>query len=551
MTTESTRQSTELPPFVAPGPGSWELDRSHLSRPVAHFISDFWPDAFTRGMRSAFSRYGAPINGLQAALINGFVYHRVMPAPEAEFPARIEAAAETFATKRWRADLQRWDTEVKPRNIARHRELQAIDPATLDDDGLLAHLAVCRDHFAEMAETHHSFNSAAMTPVGDLIAHMSAWAPEVSTSEVLALLQGASPVSSGLADEMAALLDAIARDDTARALVNRDDPAALQELCALPGAAGAAAREYVDMVGYRLLDSVEPGYPYALEQPEILLRGIRAALDADSRAVDDAESTKAATDRVREAVPAEHRAEFDELLAEARLLYRLRDERGLYCDVWSAGIVRRVVLAVGARLAMRGALLATEHAMDATYDELCAMLRGTGGPSAAEVATRAHWRATAHADDVPIHLGDPPAPPPPLELLPPPMARATAAVQTVIMNMFAEVEHVHTAESITGIAASNGSYEGTVRLVRSPADFGRIEPGDVLLTSCTTEAFNIILPLLGAIVTDRGGLLSHPAIVAREYGIPAVVGTREASRLIADGTRVRVNGTTGEVLVLE
>ena len=131
------------------------------------------------------------------------------------------------------------------------------------------------------------------------------------------------------------------------------------------------------------------------------------------------------------------------------------------------------------------------------------------------------------------------------------MARATAAVQTVIMNMFAEVEHVHTAESITGIAASNGSYEGTVRLVRSPADFGRIEPGDVLLTSCTTEAFNIILPLLGAIVTDRGGLLSHPAIVAREYGIPAVVGTREASRLIADGTRVRVNGTTGEVLVLE
>ena len=66
----------------------------------------------------------------------------------------------------------------------------------------------------------------------------------------------------------------------------------------------------------------------------------------------------------------------------------------------------------------------------------------------------------------------------------------------------------------------------------------------------TTEAFNILLPLLGAIVTDNGGLLSHSAIVAREYGIPGVVGTREATERIADGTLVRVDGTAGEVTVL-
>jgi phosphoenolpyruvate synthase/pyruvate phosphate dikinase len=66
----------------------------------------------------------------------------------------------------------------------------------------------------------------------------------------------------------------------------------------------------------------------------------------------------------------------------------------------------------------------------------------------------------------------------------------------------------------------------------------------------TSEAFNILLPLLGGIVTDNGGLLSHAAIVAREYGIPGVVGTREATRLIPDGARVRVNGDAGEVEVL-
>ena len=69
--------------------------------------------------------------------------------------------------------------------------------------------------------------------------------------------------------------------------------------------------------------------------------------------------------------------------------------------------------------------------------------------------------------------------------------------------------------------------------------------GDVLVTATTTESFNIVLPLLGAIVTDSGGLLSHAAIVSREYGIPGVVGCRDATALIADGARVRVDGDRG------
>lgn len=73
---------------------------------------------------------------------------------------------------------------------------------------------------------------------------------------------------------------------------------------------------------------------------------------------------------------------------------------------------------------------------------------------------------------------------------------------------------------------------------------------DILVTPSTTESFNIVLPLLGAIVTDTGGLLSHAAIVSRELGIPGVVGTRGASKQIADGAALRVDGLTGEVFVL-
>ena len=69
----------------------------------------------------------------------------------------------------------------------------------------------------------------------------------------------------------------------------------------------------------------------------------------------------------------------------------------------------------------------------------------------------------------------------------------------------------------------------------------------MLVTRNTGPSFNVVLPLLGAIVTDRGGQLSHAAIVAREYGIPAVVGTREATTMFPDGALVRVDGDKGIV----
>ena len=101
-----------------------------------------------------------------------------------------------------------------------------------------------------------------------------------------------------------------------------------------------------------------------------------------------------------------------------------------------------------------------------------------------------------------------------------------------------------------GIAASKGVYEGPARRVSGPSEFGQIAKGDVLVTESTTEAFNILLPLLGGNDTDKVGLLSHAAIVSREYGIPGVVGTREATGRIANGVLIRVDGDAGEVTVL-
>lgn len=124
------------------------------------------------------------------------------------------------------------------------------------------------------------------------------------------------------------------------------------------------------------------------------------------------------------------------------------------------------------------------------------------------------------------------------------------AAGIALQALFGSSEAAHDEFKLRGLAASRGVYEGPARRVSHPAEFDRIVRGDVLVTESTTEAFNILLPLLGAIVTDSGGLLSHSAIVAREYGIPGVVGTRDATRRIADGGRVRVDGDKGEVWVL-
>ena len=117
-------------------------------------------------------------------------------------------------------------------------------------------------------------------------------------------------------------------------------------------------------------------------------------------------------------------------------------------------------------------------------------------------------------------------------------------------SVFASSQAPHEESTVRGLAASGGVYEGVARRVAGPTEFDRIVEGDVLLTESTTEAFNILLPLLGAIVTDSGGLFSHSAIVAREYGIPGVVGTRDATDRIRDGARVRVDGDAGEVTEL-
>jgi rifampicin phosphotransferase len=101
---------------------------------------------------------------------------------------------------------------------------------------------------------------------------------------------------------------------------------------------------------------------------------------------------------------------------------------------------------------------------------------------------------------------------------------------------------------ITGSPASGGLATGRVAVIREPAEFDRLAPGDVLVCPYTNPAWTTLFQRAAAVVVDSGGPASHAAIVAREYGIPAVMGTGTGTSILTDGQLVTVDGTNGRVI---
>jgi len=529
--------------FTPPDANTWKQDAAHSPRPLTRWKYETFAEPFVRGFKEGTARYGLMFDHLEPAVVNDFLYYRDRVVDDgAEATRRFEAAKRAFEDKIWLEDLDRWDREIKPDSIRRNRALETTPMRSLDTEGFIRHLEAVRENTAEMVYRHHIFTVASVFPVGHYLAHAAEWT-KLDSGTLLAPLRGSSPVSLGAWDELlevgARLRDSGVGPASYPGMSAADTLAALR---ARTDALGAAVRAYFDAVGMRLAGSYDLGDPCAIELPEMMLGAIWASREQSARVETDDAATK-----VRTAVPAEHRAAFDELLDHARRINRLRDERGIYNDLWGNGIARQTLLEAGRRLVAAGQIDDAALAIEATHDELLAALRGTTRAPVEAWRERAEWRRTA--PEAPLFLGPPPSPPPPPDGLPPHALAAMRAFVTVLGELFGSAPESQ-GKTILGRAVSPGTYTGRARLILDTADMNRLAEGDVLVTTATSAGFNVVLPLLGAIVTDRGGQLSHAAIVAREYGIPAVVGTLRATSTIPDGARVEVDGTQGFVRLL-
>ncbi len=104
---------------------------------------------------------------------------------------------------------------------------------------------------------------------------------------------------------------------------------------------------------------------------------------------------------------------------------------------------------------------------------------------------------------------------------------------------------------VKGLPAAFGIAEGIARIVTGPEEFDRVKKGEIMVCIMTNPAWVMVFTKIAAVVCDAGGALAHPAVVAREFGIPAVVGTTNATQRIKTGDRIRVNGSTGIVDILQ
>lgn len=547
--------------FEAPGPGTWALDTTHNSGAMTLYTSQCF-SGLPRGFHECLEKYGILLDRLQPAFIHGFFFMQQVgvvgkpgggPPPKfmlqllfkihPKLRARTKAAHASIQSRRWLQDLEEWDV-LKQDSITRNTRMQSVDLAGLDREGLIAHLEACFENAEEMVYRHHKYSVGSILPIGRFL-DVATRSSGLSAVEVAPLLKGSTPVSLGIGkDQLVALAAAVTAAGLGRQELESLEPEAALSLLRDNAAVSTALDDYLAVAGHMLIGGYCISEKTLNESPNIIVARILDALEPRGMTEFDADLEQS----IREKIPEADREEFDICLLDARKANRMRDERGIYNDIWGAGISRSAILEAGRRLQEEGILSQAELALDASHQELLGLLRGEASVAGEELSERREWRLNKNIDEVPEFLGDAPAEPPPVEWLPAKLQPTMRAFGIVMGNVFDEPRDV--VEKICGLPVSPGVYEGIAKVIISTRDFDRLEKGDILVTKNTSAGFNVVLPIIGALVTDRGGILSHAAIVSREYGIPGVVGTKVASQRIKDGDRIRVNGDSGEVELL-
>lgn len=544
----------------APGPGVWQLDVSHFSRPLTRYIRDRYCVAYEEGQALSLARYGMPLRTIGARTVDGFLYIQPMPlsgppgaAPPPDFVLRLlcriapplrrcrKIATQALESRQWREDARRWSEEVWPRLQAAHERDQGVDLVALSDAELLEHLDRVTDTFFESMVAHFDTNPATMFPTGRLLTFIHAHT-DVDGAEVMGAIRARSTVVEADMELLAHLREALAGEP--EETLEGPPAEVLSALREREDEVGARARAWLDRVEARQIWAGDVYLPTGRELPQLLVEQLRAHNEAASEP-----DHNAGADALRARLPESVREEFDSLLTEARSTAYLRDERCAVGDAWAGGIVRLALLEVGRRLEERGLVHSASDAVHLTRAELESLLDGGSGPDLAEVAAHAAAQRRSTETAPPYLGGDQPVPPPSANALLEPLGSMVASVMTYVEAMEGDLGTYHDDE-LRGTPASPGEYVGVARVVHDPTDFGKVRRGDILVARATMPSYNGALAVAGAVVTDRGGALSHAAIVSRELGIPAVVGTINATKLIKDGARLRVNGTAGEVEVL-
>jgi pyruvate,water dikinase len=528
--------------------GFWNLDKMHAPRPVSPLSFDLVVRTLAEGFTKANEDYDCPIMA-STREINHYLYFAFHPVPdEAEVARRMVHYHEKLAEKVPSVG-RTWEEQWKPEVIASNVPLKTADWSSLGDEQLVAKLDELTDRmrYQWWIHGHINFVLLSSSAFGDLYDRVMQ--PEEPT-EAYRMLQGFPTTSVDAAKGLWALSRLALTEPVLRKLFETMQGAEL--LAALDETdEGRQFRRQLDEFLFEYGWRHDAVYDLAdvpwHENPAIPLGNIRAMMglpeseDPDLQYQANVAAREQLFAKLREklADDPDTMAKFDELYEAARYSFPLTEDHAFYIDQMYIAVFRRFVLAVGDRLVANGVFDQPDDVFFLYRDEVVDALQN-GGDQRALVAARRTSFERAGKVTPPSPLGTPPPEPD----VPDPYI---TAVVTRLLGVRPPEESTD-PNVIKAVAGSPGVYTGKARVCRSLAQgTAELEAGEIMIVEMTLPPWVPLFSLAGAVVTDVGGILSHSAIVARECGVPAVVGTNIGTTVISTGQTITVDGNNGVV----
>jgi pyruvate,water dikinase len=567
-----TRPITTALPDVTPVPvevpaGHWEREGSHVPRPLTPFTGSIFYDLANGGLRSAIAEFGLLIETIEYRDIGGWTYMRTVPLGGKDRPPppnwlipilirlvrpmrlRVRQSVKAVRSDMSGRVIDRWLREWQPELASRIAASLSVDLSGLSDEELEDELTSTLQLLEEGARRHFILHLAIALPLADLAftsRELIGW----GEARIWDLLAGLSVMSTEPARRLADLTRRVETQPVLRAILARGGPQALEMLAAADPDFAQELTTYLEQFAGRAL-GYEVAEPTLAESKgltlSLLTHQVADGFDPAAQAAESAERRRLALAEARSALATQSpagRERWEEARARAERAYPIREDNVFYTISAPVALVRYSTLEIGNRLAQRLQLDAPDDIFFLTREEAVDALNDR--QARVELVTkRRHERACVEAHPGPFSYGEDPSPPPSLESLPGEARIANQALLWYVEQVFGGRRQP--GDEVRGMAASPGRYRGPVRIVTSDRDFHKLAPGDVLVCPTTSPAWSVLFPSIGGLVTDSGGILSHPAIIAREYRIPAVVSTGTATELLRDGQIVTVDGTTGVV----
>jgi pyruvate,water dikinase len=547
---------------------SWMRDRLHNPGQTSPLTFDVISHCFTEGAFRAMRAMSAPIADWLSRRINSYTYNSIVPvtgAPE-EMAAR-GAAAEEYMTDAMGRVGKRWLDEFLP-EIHEHLAVwEKFDLAGSSMDDLLEHLDDTLARFTRLCDVHMLAIVPAYVAISELDECYRDLFPDSGPFGGVRLVQGhmnktvevghelwkLSRVALTSPEVVAAIGTTAERRASADVLAELDTTEAGRAF-----AAGLA--DYLEVYGQRGDVFFDLDRPAWIEDPTPAFDSLRSYMAQPDTADPAATVAQLAAERdqivaeTRERLagyPAPVRGQFEFLLEAATIGVVISEDHGFWIDFRSAYKVRQVLVEFGRRLTAANEIGQPEDAFFLTLDELResavavalgAPCRAAGDPARARVVERRRAEMERFAAvRPPDGLGAPPQPPPSDD----PFSRT--------FGKFFGGPPPAPAEGEEGLVRGNpggpGRVRGTARVIRSLAEADRLAPGEILVAETTSPPWTPLFAVAAAVVTDTGGVLSHCAVVAREYGLPAVVGTGRGTDRITDGMVIEVDGDQGVVFL--